>query len=376
MFDPVPYRSLFPITERLAYLNHASISPLNMRAAEAIHAFVTTTSSADLLDAFPTMLKKRAALLECLATLINARGADEIVAVPNTAYAVNCAALSLPLKAGDNVLVVDGDYPAVIYPWMNLAHRGVLTKVVPQDNGGLNLERLLARIDARTRVIAVSTVMFATGYRNPIEEIGQICKERGIFFVVDSIQSLGAFPLDVQAAKIDWLCCGSHKWLLGPPGAGFMFVRRELLPELVPGAYVGTMSTVDPFNFLDYNYTMQPTAARFAIGTDNVAGYMGLGESIDLILEAGPTAISQHVLGLVDAAIDDLGERGYRFCASTAPEHRSGILVVEVDDPKATVAKLKDAGIAAIERGRGIRIAPHLYNTREEIMRVGEVLDS
>jgi cysteine desulfurase / selenocysteine lyase len=375
MFDPAPYRKLFPISDRLAYFNHAGVSPLNTRAAEAMRSFVETTVTESAGDYFPRLLQQRVDLLQRLATLVNARSADELVPVPNTAYGINAAALSLPLRPGDNVLVVDGDYPANIYPWMNLAHRGVLTKVVPQDNGGLNLERLVARIDSRTRVIAISTVMFATGFRNPIDEIGRICKERGIYFVVDCIQSLGAFPLDVQASGIDVLSCGSQKWLLGPTGAGFMYMRKELLDDLVPGAYVGTLSTVDPLNFLDYNFSPQPSAARFAIGTDNSVGYVGLAESVALIQEVGPETIGKQILGLVDTLIDDLGERGYRFSASTAPEHRSGIVIVEVDDPAATTARLREAGIAVIPRGKGFRVAPHFYNTREEMLRVGEVLD-
>lgn len=375
MFDPTPYRQLFPICERLAFFNHAGISPLNTRAAAAMRAFIETSTSESSNDYFPQVFRQRAELCQSLANLINARSADEIVPVQNTAYGINCAALSLPLRPGDNVLVIDGDYPANIYPWMNLAYRGVLTKFVPQHQGGVDLDLLVSRIDPRTRVIAVSTVMFATGFRNPIEEIGRICKERGIYFVVDGIQSLGAFPLDVQAAGIDILSCGSQKWLLGPIGAGFMYVRQELLSELVPGAYVGTSSVVDAQNFLDYNFTLQPNAGRFAIGSDNITGYIGLAESVALIQEVGPATIASQILSLVDTLIDDLGERGYRFSASTAPEHRSGIVIVEVDDPAAATARLKEAGIVVIPRGKGIRIAPHFYNTREEILRVGEALD-
>src|SRR5207247_1905643 len=158
----------------------------------------------------------------------------------NTAMGINIAALSLPLRPGDNVLVLDGDYPANIYPWMNLAHRGVLTKVVPSHDGGLDLDLLVSRMDSRTRAVAMSTVVFATGFRNDLLALGKLCKERGIFFVVDGIQSLGALPFDVRAANVDFLACGSQKWLLGPPGGGFLYVRRELLDELAPGAYVGT----------------------------------------------------------------------------------------------------------------------------------------
>jgi cysteine desulfurase/selenocysteine lyase len=206
-------------------------------------------------------------------------------------------------------------------------------------------------------------------------EVGKICKERGIFFVVDGIQSLGALPLDVQAANIDVLAAGSQKWLLGPIGSGFLYVRRELLDQLVPGAYVGTSSVLDAANFLDYNFTLLPTAERFSLGSPNIIGAYGLHASVALIQEIGIEQIAERVLMLAGVAIGDLQERGYKLAASTAREHRSGIVIPEVADPVAGSARLQQEGIICIPRGKGIRIAAHFYNTEEEVLRVGEVLD-
>jgi selenocysteine lyase/cysteine desulfurase len=374
MLDPTSYRTLFPIAERYAFLNHAGVSPVNLHALEAMRTFNEQTARLPF-TAFREQVE--ATLLDLrqrIAALINARSADEIVLMPNTAAGINTAALSLPLRPGDNVLVLDGDYPANIYPWMNLAHRGVLTKIVPQSAGGLDLDRLVARIDSHTRAIALSTVMFATGFRNDLVAVGQLCRERGIFFVVDGIQSLGVLPFDVQAAHVDFLACGSQKWLLGPVGGGFLYVRHEVLDALVPGPYVGAASVVDAANFLDYNFTLLPTAERFALGSQNIAGLLGLHASVALIQEIGVERIAERVLALIRLAIDDLQERGYCFSASTAPAHRSGILIVEVDNPQAASARLEAAGIITVPRGNGIRIAPHFYNTEAEILRVGEVL--
>ena len=293
--------------------------------------------------------------------------------MPNTAMGLNNAAVSLPLRSGDNVLVLEGDYPANIYPWQQLAYKGVLTKMVPQRAGGLDVEALAARIDRRTRVIALSTAMFATGFRNDIATVGRMCKERGIFFVVDGIQTLGAFPLDVQACSIDFLAAGSQKWLLSAPGAGFLYVRRELLDELEPGAYVGASSVVDPMNYLDYNLTFPPSAERFTLGTPNIMGAVALHAAVGMLQEVGSALIEQRVATLVDALINDLTERGYSLAADTAPEHRSGIVVVQLPNPEAACKRLEEAGVIATVRG-GLRIAPHFYNTLEEVMRVGEVL--
>ena len=374
MLDPTPYRKLFPISDRLAYFNHAGVSPLNTRAVAAMNEFNQATAQLAIDEYRAAMLERQKDLRARIATLINARSVDEIVLMSNTAVGINTAALSLPLQPGDNVLVLDGDYPANIYPWMNIAHRGVLTKFVPQHNGGLDLDLLESRIDSHTRVIAMSTVVFATGFRNDLVAVGKLCKQRGIFFVVDGIQSLGALPFDVQAANVDFLAAGSQKWLLGPIGAGFLYVRRELLDQLVAGPYVGAASVVDAQNFLDYNFTPLPTAERFNLGSSGVVNAYGLHASLSLIQEVGIEQIAERVLMLAGVAIGDLQERGFRLSASAAPEHRSGIVIPEVADPAAASARLAQEGIICIVRGKGIRVAPHFYNTEEEILRVGEVL--
>jgi selenocysteine lyase/cysteine desulfurase len=297
--------------------------------------------------------------------------------MPNTATGINTAATSLPLQAGDNVLLLEGDYPANIYPWQNLAYRGVLTKWVPQHNGGLDIERLKQRIDKRTRVIALSTAMFATGFRNDIAAVGQLCKERGIFFVVDAIQTLGAFPIDVQACHIDFLAAGSQKWLLSAEGSGFLYCRRELFAELQPGGtYVGASSVVDPLNYLDYNFTLPDNADRFNLGTFNWLGIVALNATLELLHEVGHERIASKVNQLVETLINDLSERGYQFAASTAPEHRSGFVVVQVPEPSETSKQLIAADIIVMPRGPGIRIAPHFYNSFDEVLRVGEALDT
>jgi selenocysteine lyase/cysteine desulfurase len=372
--DLASYRQEFPISEQYAFLSHAAVSPLNTRVSAALRDYGELGTREPLNKLFPHVIGTMHDLQQRLATLINAASVDELVLMPNTATGINTIAASLPLRPGDNILVLDGDYPANIYPWQQLAYKGVLTKVVPQHQGGLDVERLVARIDKRTRVIALSTVMFATGFRNDLATVGQICKERGIYFAVDAIQSLGAFPLDVQALQIDFLAAGSQKWLLSAPGAGFLYVRKERLDELEPGAYVGAGSVVDFMNYLDYNLTVPPTADRFNLGTPNVPGALALHAAVSLLQEVGIERVSQQISGLVDALITDLTERGYTLAASTAPDQRAGIVVAHVPDAPAACAKPEEAGIIATVRGAGLRFAPHFYNTLDEVMRVGEVL--
>lgn len=373
MNDLSLYRAEYPITEKYAFLSHAAVSPLSTRIVEAVSAQSQLAAREPAMHFFPQVFAMMGELRQRLATLINARELSEIVLMPNTATGLNTAAVSLPLRAGDNVLLLEGDYPANIYPWQQLAYKGVLTKMVPQRNGGLDLATLAARIDRRTRVIALSTAMFATGFRNDIAAVGQLCKEHGIYFVVDAIQTLGAFPMDVQACQIDFLAAGSQKWLLSAPGAGFLYVRRELLDELEPGAYVGASSVVDPMNYLDYNLTFPPSAERFNLGTPNIAGATALHAAVGMLQEVGIERIEQKITTLVDALITDLTERGYTLAADSAPANRSGIVVVPLPESEAACKRLDEAGIIATVRG-GLRFAPHFYNTLEEVMRVGEVL--
>ncbi len=371
------YRAEFPITERYAFLSHAAVSAPSRRVSDAVHAMLERVQHDHIMNYYMDMMHPMTEhLKQRIATLINARSADEIAFMQNTAMGLNTVAASLPFTPGDNVLVLDGDYPSNIYPWLNQAHRGVLTKFVPQRNGGLDVDLLEQRIDRRTRVIALSTVMFATGFRNDIARVGQLCHERGIIFVVDAIQSLGALPMDVQANHIDFLAAGSQKWLMSLGGCGFLYVRQERLDELVPGAYVGTASVVDPMNYLDYNFTLQPTAERFHLGTPNWVGMVALSAAIELLQEVGIERISQQILSLTDAAINDLSERGYPLAASTASEHRSGIVVAEVPDAMTVCKRINEAGVIVTPRGKGVRIAPHFYNTTDEVVRVGELLDS
>ncbi|WP_298404802.1 aminotransferase class V-fold PLP-dependent enzyme [uncultured Chloroflexus sp.] len=374
--DVTAYRAEFPITERYAFLSHAAVSPISRRVQAAVQAYLDRAAREPFLAVFPQVMAQFAELKQRLARLINAASPDEIVLMPNTAAGINTAAVSLPLRPGDNVLVLDGDYPANVYPWQQLAYRGVLVKVVPQHKGGLDLDLLVRRIDHRTRVIALSTAMFATGFRNDLAAVGQICRERGIYFVVDAIQTLGAFPLDVQAWHIDMLACGSQKWLLSTPGSGFLYVRRELIRDLVPGAYVGAASSVSGQNYLDYNLTLPETAERFTLGTPNVANNLALLAAVTMLQEVGIEWIERQINTLVAALIDDLRERGYQLAADTAPEHRSGIVVALVDNPNAVSHRLNEAGIVVTPRGAGVRIAPHFYNTLAEVLRVGEALDA
>lgn len=373
--DFAPYRDEFPVTQHCTYLNHAAFSPGSRKVIDAVQHFLTGVQIDPSERFLYGLFAMEAEVKGLAARLISAARPDEIVPVAGTAVGINIAANSLPLAAGDNVLVVEGDYPANIYPWLNLAPRGILTKMVPSRAGGADLDVLEARIDHRTRVIALSSAMFTTGFKCDLQSVGALCRQHDIFFVVDAIQTLGAFPLDVQACSIDFLACGAYKWLLGVPGIGLLYCRHETLGRLQLGAYVGAESVVDPFNYLDYNFTLHNSADRFTTGTPNFPGVAALHAALGLLLEVGIERVAERILQLTDVLIADLQGRGYQILSNLETPYRSGIVLVHVPQPQEALTRLEGGKVITSLRGAGLRISPHFYNTEDEMRRVGEVLD-
>jgi len=364
-------RQEFPLTEELTYLNHAATSPLPGRTRAAMTSFIETRRFVRRArEEYETLDQD---LRQALGQLINA-SPEEIALVQNTAEGINIAAHAIPFQPGDNVILCDMEYPANVYPWLNLERRGVEARIIPHREGGLALDDLEATTDKRTKAIAVSSVEFLTGFRNDLQSIGKLCRARGIYFVVDGIQSLGAIPLDVRECQIDLLSCGGPKWLMGPCGQGFLFCRQELLEEMIP-AYAGATSVVDFLNFRDYDLTFLPDAKRFELGTNNLVGEVGLLASVNLLLEVGIEEIRRWTLHLTGVLIEDLQERGYQIASCLRPEHRSAIISFTTPDVEAAYEKLIANKVIVALRENYIRVSPHCYNTEEEVLRVGQVLD-
>jgi len=369
---PTVLRSEMEVAGRIAYLDHAAVSPLPRRVRQAMERYVehrgVTFGHRDELETIPPRLR------EAIARLIGA-DPEEIALVQNTSHGLNIAAQSLPLAPGDNVVFCDMEFPSNVYPWMLLERqRGVEARCIPHDGGGLTLEAIQAHADRRTRVVAVSSVEFLTGFRTDLEAIGAWCRERGIYFVVDGIQSVGAAPLDVRACGIHLLSCGGPKWLMGPIGIGFLYCQRDLLERLTP-PMAGCISVVGWEDWRDYDLTFLPDARRFEMGGQNLVGMAGLLAAVELLLEVGVEEIHRWTLHLTDFLIADLQERGYRVASNLDPARRSAIVSFAVPgDPRAAHARLQEEGVVVSLRETYIRVSPHGYNTEEEIARVGQVL--
>ena len=352
------------------YLDHAATGPLPQRARDA-QAEANAYRAEPWRIGFDYFWDAVQQGRELPARLINA-APGEIVITNNTSQGVNLAARALPFERGDVVVTTAGEFPANVYPWMALEKaRGVSLHTVPTRDLLPDEEAIIAALDLpRVRALTVSWVSFATGAKLDLARLGQACRERGIWFVVDAIQGLGPCVLDVKACHIDILASGTQKWLLSPWGTGFAYVRHELIAELDPPT-VGWLSlpaSADFTRFLDYDLTFYPDARKFEVFTAPMHDLKAMDASLGLFLELGPAAVEAHVASLADyiAAWCD-GRDDARLITPAQRARRAGLMSIAVDDLPAASARLEAAGVSHTVREGGVRLSPHLYNTTGDL---------
>jgi cysteine desulfurase / selenocysteine lyase len=364
----------FPYIAESVYLNAASVTPLPSSAARAIadhqrrRVRVHELTEADFSE---PLQRSRAAA----AALVGA-DPDEIALGWNTSYGINLAALGLPDDRGGTIVVSEREFPANVYPWMGVEDRR-LDLVPVNDRGWPDEDRLFEHLDRPgVSVFALSSVQFASGYLADLEKFGRFCRERGILFVVDAIQSLGAVPIDVRAAHIDVLAAGGHKWLLSPFGTGFAYVRRELHDVLLPRVigWTGMVASEDISSLTEYRWEMKEGARRYEVATLPFQDFAGFAASLELLLEIGVERVRRHREQILRPLLDWLEENPAAAASDLRPERRSGIVALTPGRPERVIDALNDANVVHAAREGAIRLSPHLYNTREEMELVVEIL--
>jgi len=369
----------FPRLRRddVLYLNCAATGPLPERAVRVIAEHNEWRAEPWRYTAemqFATLARSR----ELAARLINA-SPDEIALTVNTSYGINLAARALPLSAGDVVVGSDRDFPANVYPWMGIERsRGVRYRQVPCDGRLFNEDALITALDEPgVKVLAVSWVSFESGARLDLERLGNACRERGVFFVVDAIQGLGALTLDVRRTPIDMLFCGAQKWLCAPWGSGFMWVRPELVQRFEP-PFVGWMSIKGPDDFsrlLDYKLEFRDDARRFELITLPYQDFAGFNASLEIFHEAGPAAIAQRVSELTQRIVDwTSSQSGVRLMTKPDAARRAGVIALVPPDPDRASARLTKAGVTHSLREGALRLAPHFFTPFAHVDRALELL--
>jgi cysteine desulfurase/selenocysteine lyase len=363
---PEEIRAKFPITRRYNFQDHAGVAPLSAPAAEALVTYAREQSETSYLGG--TRHRAVEHVRQAAAKLLGAH-ADEITFIKNTCEGINWVANGIPWITGDNVVSNSMEFPANVYPWLNLEQRGVHLRTISEEDGRIPFDRLSARIEQRTRVVAVSAVQWSNGFRMDLARLGELCQERGVLLFVDAIQALGVHPIDVKAMNIDFLAADGHKWLCGPEGAGIFYCRRELLGHLHP-TELGYLCMKHSWDSRERKIDLRDDARRFDSGAYNLAGIAALGGSLDLLLEVGIDEIQWQVKQLTDLLADGLQRKGWRVHSPRGAAEWSGIVSFSSDKHDLAALRnhlLSEFKIAIAQRLGRLRASPHFYNTAEEI---------
>jgi cysteine desulfurase / selenocysteine lyase len=392
-FDAIR-REQFPVLAGKTFLDAACASLAPQAAADAITALLRDVQTYPERSATAFHIRLDAArdgARPAAARLIGARPED-IALVENTSHGLAVAAAAIPFSPGDNILVPELEYLQVPLPWRQQPSPvAPEIRLVPHAGGTLPVDRFAAAADARTRAVVMSSVQWSNGFRADLDAIGAFCRERGLWFVVDGIQQLGAFPIDVGRTPIDVLVTGGHKWLNAPFGAGFMYINPAVRDRLNPPV-AGYLSVNPPEGgWAEYfrtpgitplqPVTFTPEARRYETGgTGNYPGMVGLAASLGLINELGAEAIASHILGLTDQLLDGLSALPVRTVTPRDPSHRSGIVTFTLDSvarEAALIERLLDARIMVSHRYTsgvgGVRVSCHFFNAAEDVARLLEV---
>ncbi|MGB0713794.1 MAG: aminotransferase class V-fold PLP-dependent enzyme [Gammaproteobacteria bacterium] len=366
----------FQVRDDVIYLNHAMASPWPKRTAEAVRLFADENAfqgQFDLLNWVPVEQELRMRLRR----LINADSVDDIAIVKNTSEGISAVAMGLDWAAGQNVVLPVQEFPANRVPWDTVAAAGVDVRKVDIYASDDPEQALMDACDDDTRVLAVSSVQFATGLRMDVERLGRFCRGYGILFVVDAIQSAGALPLDVHAMKCDFLVFGSQKWLLGPEGVACLWSHPDARAAVTPVEF-GWRSRQDLFEYDRPEWELEHSARKFECGTQNTLGMRGVNASLSLFEDLGMSRVTDDLLArasyLTEAAS---AHEGITLCSSPLPERRSGIVVLKPanGDVDGLHRHLMDNKVFCAKRGGGVRLSPHFYTPMARLEHVMELVD-
>ncbi len=367
------FRAEMPVVKRWLYLDHAAVAPLPASARDAISDWANEAAS-DGDTAWPRWKAAVDRLRGKAAALIGA-APEEVAIIKNTTEGINIIALGYPWQKGDNVVLPADEFPTNQYPWIQLASQGVEVRRIEPGCPGRLYDAIREACDGHTRIITISWVNYATGFRVDLDRLAELARDVGALLFVDAIQGLGVFPLDVRQIPIDFLAADGHKWLLGPEGAGLFFCRHNHLERLRPVG-IGWNSVVHASDYSRIELNLKPSVARYEGGSYNMVGVIGLEASLSLLQSFGVQRLASRILEVTDWACELLRQHGARIHSERDGEHRSGIVSFEFPgvDPALARRRCLEHGVVLSSRGGRLRISPHAYNTEEDIERLIEAL--
>ena len=367
-------RKEFPVTSEIIFFDHARVAPLPKRVKQVVTAFIDDATRFGTAH-YENWVLELERTRKKFAELINANR-DEIAFVKNTSEGISIVANGFDWQLGDNVVIPDIEFPANVYPWWNLKQRGVETRMVKSVKGRVLFDELVKQVDNRTRILSISSVECNSGFRSNLNRLGTFCKEKGILFFVDAIQSLGVLPLDVKKDHIDFLSADGHKWMLSVEGLGGFYISKNVVDRIRPTT-MGWGNVVNAENFMDYDFTLQKDAKKFEEGTPNTISIHAFGAALGLLLEAGIDNIEKRVISLGNYIIAELNQRNIKIYSSTLLNERSGNISFILDkDVSKLYSFMLENKVKLTVRDGLVRFSPHFYNNEDEVLQVFDILDS
>ena len=361
-------RALFPVTQQLNYLNNAAVAPPPAATIAAIQSQLTDVSENGIVN-FRRWLATKERTRQLLAAMLGARP-EQVAFVRNTSDGLSTVANGLRWQPGDNLVTFRNEFPSNVYAWLRLSDAfGVEVRMAEERDGRVDLNELLGLIDSKTKLVAISQVQYASGFRADLERIGRAARDHDALLVADVIQGLGVIPTDVSAELVDVAAGACHKWLLTPEGVGFLYLSDRARERIQP-TLVGWISVPDPDDHGNFSQGWNRGTLAWETGSGPAALIHGLEQSLKLLTETGVDRIQAYLETLSDHLCERLANKPYRIISSREPKEKSQIVCIQHTyglSPMDLYAHLKDRGIITAPRRDGLRISPHLYNTPAEI---------
>jgi selenocysteine lyase/cysteine desulfurase len=369
-------RDLFPITKRYNYLNHAAVSPLPLPALQAVEAQLKDVHENGSVN-FQHWLSTKEQTRKLLAGMLGAHRPEQVAFMRNTSDSLSTVANGLTWRAGNNVVTFRGEFPSNLYPWLRLREAfGVEVRMCQERQGRIDFDELASLIDRNTRVVAISYVQFASGFRIDTERLARIVRRHDALLVVDMVQGLGVIPVDVEAELIDVAAGVGHKWLMAPEGLGYLYLSDRARERIQP-TLVGWVSVPEPFDHSNLEQGWNRGTLAWESGTGPAALFYGFKASLELLTGLGTPRIAEHLTELSDHLCERLTAKNYEIVSSRLPAEKSQIVCIRHKagmSPMALYAHLKGRNIITAPRSDRLRIAPHIYNLPQEIDALVEAL--
>jgi cysteine desulfurase/selenocysteine lyase len=361
-------RALFPLTERVVYLNHAAVSPPPQPTIEAVAAQLRDVAANGSLH-YRSWVAVREHARKLAAEMLGAE-AQQLAFMRNTSDGLSTIANGLSWQKGQNIVTFRREFPSNIYAWLHLREtQGVEVRFCEERDGRIDLEELIGLIDERTRIVAISQVQYGSGFRADLERIGRAARTHDALLVVDVIQGMGVLPINVEAELIDAAAGACHKWLLTPEGVGILYLSDRARERIKP-TLVGWTSVADPEDYSNFEQEWARGTLPWETGTAPTALIHGLEASLRLLKETGVERIAAYLNELTDYLCERLDGRGYEIISSRRKGEKSQIVCLQPKEgwtPMSLYAHLKRQDIIVAPRGNRLRISPHLYNNTEDI---------